>query len=81
MSPMNAVLLSAVIVIAGRWSQNKPLDIKLVVAGAFIAIVLSVMSEANDKFARQFALLILISLVFVYGPTIFAKTGLTGEKK
>lgn len=77
MNPMSAILLSAVVVVAGKWSQDKQLDIKLVVSGAFIAIVLSVMSEANDKLARQFALLILVSIVFVYGPTIFKKTGLT----
>lgn len=64
------VLLSGVVVVAGRWTQNKPLDLPAVVALFFLAIMVSILSQVNEEIGRGFAVLILVSVVYVYGRDI-----------
>lgn len=75
-SPAGSIALTAVTVTTGRWAQGKILSARPVVGLAFTAVIIAVMSEANYEFAAQFALLILVASVFVYGPAISKKLGL-----
>jgi hypothetical protein len=76
MNTTNAVVLTGLVVVAGRWANDKPLDIKLAVGTAGLAIFLSVLNSSNPELAGKFTALILLAAVFLYGPGIAEKTGL-----
>lgn len=77
MNVTNAVVLTAFLVVAGRWSESKPLDIKVAVGTGGLAIFMSVLNSANEDLASKFAVLVLVGAVFLYGPAIAKKAGLT----
>lgn len=77
MNAANTVVLTGTIVTIGRWAQEKPLDIKVVVGGVFLAVALTIMEQGSPKFASQFGLLIIVAAVFTYGVDIVKKSGLT----
>lgn len=77
MNTTNAVLMTSLIVVAGRWANEKPLDIKLAVGTAGLALFLAVINASQPELASKFAVLILLSAVFLYGPGIVKKAGLT----
>lgn len=64
------VMLSGVIVVAGRWTRGQPLDLPAVVALFFVAIMVSILTEVNEEIGRGFAILILVGVVYVYGQDI-----------
>lgn len=76
MNTTNAVVLTAFLVVAGRWSQGKPLDIRVAVGGAGLALFLAAINTADEGLATKFAVLILISAAFLYAPAIAKKAGL-----
>lgn len=77
MSPTTAVVLIGIIVAAGRWSENKPMDIQIVIGVLFLAIALSVMAEANPQVGKGFSYLILVTVVLRYAIPITSKLGLS----
>jgi hypothetical protein len=76
MDTTNAVAMTALLVVAGRWSAGKPLDIKVAVGTGGMALFLAGLSSANQDLAGKFAALIFVSALFVYGPWIADKAGL-----
>lgn len=77
---MNAttfIVLTAAVVVAGQWAQDKLITMKLVVGGTFLAIALGIMSQMNEKLGMTFAALIFTTAVFTYGPDIVKGLGLT----
>jgi predicted tellurium resistance membrane protein TerC len=77
MDTSNSVVATAGIVVVGTWVQDKPLNVRIVVGGMFVAVFLSLMSQGNPKFASRFATLILVAAAFMYVPAIAYKMGLT----
>lgn len=55
------------IVLAGRMSQKKPIDLPAVISLFFLAVMISILSEINEDIGRGFAILVLVSVVYVYG--------------
>lgn len=80
MDPGSALALTVAVVAMGRWARGVRLDPKVILALGFIAVVLAVMKEGNEKFARQFAALILIGAVVMNGRDIFDKFNPGPEK-
>lgn len=76
MDTSTSALLTGVVVTAGKWSSGDGISVRTVLGAIFLAIILTVMNEANEKFARQFGVLILVGAVFRYAPKIIEKTGL-----
>jgi len=76
MNTTNAVLMTAVLVVAGHWANDKPLDIRIAVGTGGLALFLAVINSSQPELASKFAVLIMISAVFLYGPGIAKKTGL-----
>lgn len=76
MDTSTSALLTSVLVVSGQWANGKGITTRVVLGGIFLAIVLSVMSNANEKLAKQFGLLILVGAVITYVPTILTKTGI-----
>lgn len=79
MDTMTSVVATGVTVTIGRWSQEKPVEIKTFVGIAAFAIFLSVMQASNSKLAEQFGTLILVSAVLIYGIPIGKKLGALGR--
>jgi hypothetical protein len=72
----SAVVLTGVVVGLGRWANDKPISIKVVVSVTFLAIILAALSEADNEFGSKMGLLVLVAAVFTYGPAIVKKAGL-----
>lgn len=77
MNPTTAVVLIGLIVTAGRWAEDKPMSISVVVGVAILAIALSVLSETNPKLGSSFTLLILVTVVLRYTIPITTKLRLS----
>jgi len=76
MDTTTSVVLTSVVVLAGQWAKkDKGPSIKLVVGGMVLAIILSAMSQGNEKLASQFSLLILVGAVLMYIQPIVKKLG------
>lgn len=76
MNATGTVVLSGVVVTAGRWSQGKALTMRIIVGGTVLMLFLAAMNEANEDLAGKFALLVLAASVLTYGVDIAKKTGL-----
>jgi hypothetical protein len=78
MDSTTSVIATGMVVALGRWSQEKKVDSKVVVGVGTTALFLALMSAENPKLGSQFATLILVSAVLVYGVPIGQK--LSGKK-
>ena len=71
-----AVVATGIVVFAGQWAKkDEGPSIKLVGGGTVLAVILSVMSQADEKLASQFAVLILVSALLIYAVPIAKKLG------
>lgn len=77
MNPTTSVVLTGALAAAGQWAQDKQVTVKMVVGVGVLALFLAVISEANPKLAQQFGVLVLVGAVFLYGPDVAKKLGLT----
>jgi hypothetical protein len=76
MNTTTSAVMTGAIVYAGRWSQGKPLDIRVGIGTAGIALGLSLLAQGNQKLAQQFGLLILFGAALVYIVPIVKGLGL-----
>lgn len=81
MDTTSAMLLTTLVVVGGKWSSNDTVSFRLVFGSFITAILLAVMAKENEKFAGQLAVLILVSAVFMYAPSIIKKTGIASKSK
>jgi hypothetical protein len=73
-----AVVATGIVVFAGQWAKkDEGPSIKLVVGGTVLAVMLSVMSQADEKLASQFASLVLVAALLKYAIPIAKKLGYT----
>lgn len=71
MKASNIVLLTAIMVLLGRWSQGKKVEAKIVVGGIFAALLISLMDSSQPKLAKGFAYLFLTGASLTYlGPIL-----------
>jgi hypothetical protein len=61
-----SVVATSGIVLLGRWAEGKQLDVKIIVGASVLTIGLAIMASANEKFAEQFALLLLVTAALRY---------------
>ena len=82
MKPVNIVLLTTVIVVAGTWSKKKTISVPQVVGGGLLALSFVVVQDAQPKLAQQFAWLLLATSLGTYGQDLFGTIGnvTTGNK-
>jgi len=76
MNPMNAIVLTAILALLGKWARGKKTDIRFVIQITAVAIGLALANEMNPDLARKFALLILITAAFTNAQPIAKKAGL-----
>lgn len=80
MNAGSAFALTVAVVALGRWARDTRLEPKVILALGFIGLVIAVLKEGNDKFARQFATLILVGAVAMNGRDVFDKFNPGTEK-
>jgi hypothetical protein len=76
----NTVFATGCVVVVGRWASNETVNVKVVTGGLFLALLLTGISSANERFAQTFATTLLVLAIFTYGLPIaeilgFATTG------
>lgn len=77
MDTTNAVVGTGILTVAGRWAQDKPLDIRVAIGVGALALFLAAFNNSYPELAGKFATLVLVAAVFLYGPAIAKKMGLT----
>ena len=78
MDTTSSTVAACLIVVVGQWSKkNGEVSIKLVVGMMFLVLMLSLLSSANEKLAKQFSTLILVGAIFTYFIPISKKLGFT----
>lgn len=80
MNPVATAIISGALIVAGKWARNQAPTIQNAIGVAGIALGLALLEEANEKLARAFAALILVSLTIVHLPTIVKSLGFGGTK-
>jgi hypothetical protein len=65
---------------AGRWSENKAVDYRIVLGGLYLAIMFAVLDEANEEISKGLAQLVLIATVLRYTLPILRGTGLVAKR-
>jgi hypothetical protein len=60
----SSTMLTGALVVAGRWTEGKPVDAKVVVGVVVLVVALAAMPE---ELSKPFALLILLAATFRYG--------------
>lgn len=76
MDTTTSVVLTTLVVFTGQWAKkNEGPSIKLVVGGMVLAVILSTLSQKNEKLASQFATLILVGALLMYVQPIVKKLG------
>jgi hypothetical protein len=76
MDTTTSTVLTTLVVFAGQWAKkDEGPSIKLVVGGMVLAVMLSALSQANEKLASQFAALILVGALLIYIQPISKKLG------
>jgi hypothetical protein len=76
MDTTTSVVLTTLVVFTGQWAKkDEGPSIKLVVGGMVLAVMLSALSQSNEKLASQFANLILVGALLMYIQPIVRKLG------
>jgi len=81
MNPVVTAVVAGAIIVAGKWAKGKSPTVDNAVGIGGIAIILSLLEQANKRLATAFAWLILLSLTIAYLPDIVKGAGLSGDKK
>jgi hypothetical protein len=76
MNSSTIVLLAAVIVLIGKWSQGKKVNATIIVGGIFAALMISMMDSAAPSLAKGFAYLFLVTAFLTYANDIFKGVGI-----
>lgn len=79
MNTTTSAVAAGATVAFGRWAQGKQVDIKIGIGTAGVALILSLLAQADEKLAQQFGLLILLAALFAYVPSIVDKLNLGGK--
>lgn len=76
MNPTGAAMLTGAIVVAGQYSTQKTMTARIGVGAVVYAIFLTVLTNVNEDLGNKFAIAILITAVFRFGPDIGYASGL-----
>lgn len=78
MDTTTSVVLTSLVVFTGQWAKkDEGPSVKIVVGGMVLAVMLSALSQGNEKLASQFASLILVGALLMYIQPISKKLGYT----
>lgn len=75
------VIGTVAVAVAGRWAEDKPLDVRVAVGAAGYAIGLALINTADSGVASKIALAVMLTALFRYVPAIVTKTGIVKADK
>lgn len=75
MKSSTIIVLAGVIAVTGKWARNKQVDTSMVVGGIVLALMISIMSEADEDLAEKFAYLILFAILGSNAEDLFKAVG------
>lgn len=81
MPPVIAALFVGALTYLGRAARNEPMTIKTVVGVGGLALMLSLIEQADKKLAQQFGLLIIVGTLLAHWQVIVNATGLNKPDK
>jgi len=81
MSTQAQVVGTGIIVLAGRWANDKPIDVSAAIGIGVYALGIAALSATNEKLATQFATLVLVGAGFIYIIPLADKLGLLDTAK
>lgn len=70
MNPVASAIVAGVLIIAGKWARGQEPKIDNAVGIAGIALGLALIEQMDEKLARAFGVLIVVSIAVVHFPTI-----------
>lgn len=76
MRPVPAAVVAGALIVAGKWSDGNEPTIDNAIGVAGIALGLALLEQANPQLASGFAVLIVLSVAFIYLPVLAKNTGL-----
>lgn len=76
MNTTDSVLITCAVVTAGKWAEKKKLDTHVIAGGAFLAVGLAVLDNAQPSLASGLAILIMVSALLRYGGSIVHGLGI-----
>lgn len=76
MNTTTTTVAAGAIVAFGTWAQDKPLTIKIAIGTGGVALILSLIAQADEGLAQKFGMLVLLAAAFAYLPDIVKKLGL-----
>ena len=79
MNTTQTVVVTGLIVVAGRWQKQEPIDVSIAVGGATLAVGLGILSNFNEPFARLMGYAVLLAALYAYLPGLIRALGFTGE--
>ena len=79
MNTTTIVVATAALVVAGRWADDKKIDVSIAVGAGALAVSLSLIAAADARLAQQFALLVLMLAAFRYVPPIARAINQAGD--
>jgi hypothetical protein len=72
--------VSAVIVVASRWSQGKPLDAKVGIGAIFATVFLTALTTYSPPLGKGLTAVVLVTTIIVDGPPLFAAINNVGTQ-
>lgn len=70
------LLLAGLVVVAGRWSQGKGMDVPAVVALTLVAAMVAILAQIQPKIANLMTILVVVVVTLTYGESILTKVRL-----
>jgi hypothetical protein len=63
MKSTTVIIFASIVVVTGRWARHKEVDTSIVVGGIMLALLIQIMSAANEPLAEKFSWLILFAVL------------------
>lgn len=71
MNTTDIIVVTALVVVAGQWAENKPLSMRIGLGAAFAAIGLAVLTRMDSGLGTGLAVTALVAATLNYGPALF----------
>jgi hypothetical protein len=75
-SPISSAAATAGIVVVSNVLAKKPVTSRLIIGSGVYLFFLAALNESRPELAAQFAILVLVAVLFTYTPTLFKGLGL-----
>lgn len=75
-SPISSAAATGGVVLVSKMIAKKPVNARFIIGSCVYLFMLAGINEARPDLAAKFALLVLVAVLFAYGPDLFKGLGL-----